>query len=143
MAATNAEPCQVLYSAALLPVRIVAILKAAIPVIHVSGFAGAEEFYCTGLGFNLLASWRPNEANRDPCYMTVARDGAQLHLTSFKDGVVGTWTSTVYVFVGDVDALYAELQAKDVSMTQPPIDQSWGTREIGVRDSDRNVVTFG
>lgn len=119
------------------------MLKAAIPVIHVSDSAKAEEFYCRGLGFNLLTSWRPNETHRDPCYMTVARDGAQLHLTSFKDGVVGTWTSTVYVFVDDVDALYAELRAKRISTMQPPVDQSWGTREIGVRDSDRNVITFG
>lgn len=119
------------------------MLKAAIPVIHVSDSAKAEEFYCRGLGFNLLTSWRPNETNRDPCYMTVARDGAQLHLTSFKDGVVGTWTSTVYVFVDDVDALYAELRAKGISTMQPPGDQSWGTREISVRDSDRNVITFG
>lgn len=78
----------VLYSAALLPARTRSMLKAAIPVIHVSDSAKAEEFYCRGLGFNLLTSWRPNETNRDPCYMTVARDGAQLHLTSFKDGDV-------------------------------------------------------
>lgn len=75
--------------------------------------------------------------------MTLLRDGAQLHLTSFKDGVVGAWTSTVYVFVDDVDALYAEFLAKRISMPSAPIDQDWGTREIGVRDADRNVITFG
>lgn len=118
------------------------MLKIAIPVIHVSDSRRAEEFYCKGLGFSLVASWRPNETNHDPCYMTLSRDGAQLHVTSFKDGVVGTWTSNVYVFVEDVDALYAELAAKGIA-TRPPVDQSWGTREVGVRDADRNVVTFG
>ena len=66
----------------------------------------------------------------------------RLHLTSFKDGVVGAWTSTVYVFVDDVDVLYAELGAKGMSL-RAPIDQDWGTREFGVRDADRNLITFG
>ena len=118
------------------------MLKSAIPVIHVADSRRAEEFYCQRLGFRLLASWRPDPARADPCYMTVARDGARLHLTSFKDGVVGTWTSNVYVFVEDVDALYAELGAKGLS-PRAPIDQDWGTREFGVRDADRNVITFG
>ena len=118
------------------------MLKTAIPVIHVADSRRAEAFYCGGLGFRLVASWRPDPARGDPCYMTVERDGARLHLTSFKDGVVGTWTSTVYVFVDDVDNLYAELSAKGMSL-RAPIDQDWGTREFGVRDADRNVVTFG
>ena len=119
------------------------MLKTAIPVIHVSDSVKAEDFYCKGLGFNLLSSWRPDGTVNDPRYMVLARDGAHLHLTSFRDGVVGTWTSTVYVFVEDVDALYGELIAKGISMLSPPVDQTWGTREIGVRDVDRNVITFG
>jgi len=118
------------------------MLKTAIPVIHVSDSKRAEEFYCRRLGFTLLSSWRPHDTAPDPCYLTVARDGATLHLTSFKDGTVGTWTSNVYVFVDDVDAIYLELAAGAVT-SGPPIDQSWGTREIGVRDADRNVITFG
>ena len=118
------------------------MLKTAIPVIYVSDSKRAEEFYCRRLGFTLLSSWRSQETNADPCYMTVARDGATLHLTSFKDGTVGTWTSNVYVFVDDVDAIYSELAAREVT-SRPPINQSWGTREIGIRDDDRNVITFG
>jgi hypothetical protein len=68
------------------------MLKQAIPVIHISDSVKAEEFYCKGLGFKLVSSWRPDGTNKDPCYMALVRDGAHLHLTSFKDGVVGTWT---------------------------------------------------
>lgn len=118
------------------------MLKTAIPVIYVGDSKRGEEFYCQRLGFTLLSSWRAQHTNSDPCYMKVARDGATLHLTSFKDGTVGTWTSNVYVFVDDVDAVSAELAASGVS-TSGPFDQSWGTREIGVRDADRNVITFG
>ena len=115
----------------------------AIPVIHISDSRKAQEFYCKGLGFTLVASWRPDETRSDPCYMTVSRDSAQLHLTSFRDGVVGTWTSTVYIFVDDVDSLHAEIAARGLTTQSSPIDQDWGTREFGVRDADLNVVTFG
>src|SRR5262244_217047 len=85
------------------------MLKTAIPVIYISDSKRGEEFYGRRLGFTLLSSWRSQATNPDPCYMTVARDGATLHLTSFKDGTVGTWTSNVYVFVDDVDAICSEL----------------------------------
>jgi uncharacterized glyoxalase superfamily protein PhnB len=116
------------------------MFESAIPVIRVSDSTVAEAFYCNALGFRVSASWRPDEANADPCYMTLVRDGARLHVHSFQSGAMGA--SAVYVFVDDVDSLYAELIAKGVPVGAP-LDQTWGTREIGVRDTDRNIVTFG
>lgn len=118
------------------------MFETAIPVIRVSASVAAEEFYCKRLGFALLSSWRPDETKEDPRYMTLAREGARLHVHSFPSGgALGG--AAVYVFVDDVDALYAELISKGVSVGSPPIDQTWGTREIGIRDADRNIVTFG
>lgn len=117
------------------------MFKTAIPVIRVSGSIAAESFYCKGLGFTVLAAWRPDKTKDDPCYMTLARDGARLHVHSFQSGANGE--CAVYVFVDDIDSLYAELISKGVVISGPPIDQTWGTREIGVRDTDRNIVTFG
>jgi uncharacterized glyoxalase superfamily protein PhnB len=117
------------------------MFQTAIPVIQVSGSIAAEEFYCKGLGFTLLSSWRPDETKDDPRYMTLARDAARLHVHSFQGGTVGA--AAVYVFVDDVDSLYGELMSNGVSVSGPPIDQTWGTREIAVRDADRNVLTFG
>jgi glyoxalase superfamily protein len=73
----------------------------------------AKEFYCRSLGFDCVSSWRPDETKDDPCYMVFVRDGVRLHVTSFRDGVLGV---TVYVFVDDVDALYAEFAAQGVPM---------------------------
>ena len=117
------------------------MFQTAIPVIQVSGAIAAEEFYCKGLGFKLLSAWRPDQTKDDPCYMTLVRDEARLHIHSFRSGTTGA--GAVYVFVDDADALYAELMANAVPVSGPPIDQTWGTREIAVRDADRNVVTFG
>jgi catechol 2,3-dioxygenase-like lactoylglutathione lyase family enzyme len=118
------------------------VLKRAIPVLHVADTVAAEAFYCGRLGFALVAAWRSGP-EPNPAYLTVERDGIQLHVTSFKDGTVGTWTSNVYVFVDDTDAIYAELTGRGVVPISAPVDQTWGTREFGVRDADRNVITFG
>src|SRR5438034_11397687 len=75
------------------------MFETAIPIIRVSGSIAAQKFYCKGLGFTLLASWRPDET--DPCYMTLVRDGARLHVHSFPSGTVGA--GAVYVFVDNVD----------------------------------------
>jgi uncharacterized glyoxalase superfamily protein PhnB len=117
------------------------VFQTAIPVIRVSGSIAAQEFYCHGLGFTVVSSWRPDETQDDPRYMTLARDDARLHVHSFQSGTVGA--GAVYVLVDNVDALYAELLSRGVSVSGPPIDQTWGTREIVARDADRNVVTFG
>jgi uncharacterized glyoxalase superfamily protein PhnB len=116
------------------------MFESAIPVIRVSGSRAAEAFYCHALGFRVSASWRPDETKADPCYMTLVRDEARLQVHSFQSGAMGE--SAVYVFVDDVDLLYAELISKGVPVSAP-LDQTWGTREIGVRDADRNIVTFG
>ena len=87
------------------------MIKVAIPLLHVSDSAAAEDFYCNKLGF------RCDFANRlggkaDPCYMGVERDGVSLHLSSFSgDGVSG---GVVNFVVEDVGALHAELAAKGV-----------------------------
>ena len=116
------------------------MLKTAIPVIHVSDSRAAEEFYCRGLGFARQFCYRPDSSGNDPCYMGVARDEAVLHLSSFSgDSVPG---AAVCVPVEDVDALHAELVAKGVPIDTPPVDQTWGTREMFIRDADRNKIAF-
>jgi uncharacterized glyoxalase superfamily protein PhnB len=117
------------------------MFETAIPVLQVRASVAAEEFYCRGLGFTLLASWPPADTRRDPRYLTLVREGARLHVHSFEGA--GAGCAAVYIFVDDVDALYAELKSHGVPVSASPIDQEWGIREIAVRDPDGNVVTFG
>jgi hypothetical protein len=80
------------------------------------------------------------EAKTDPCYMGVTRDGIWLHLSSFSgDGVSG---GVVNLLVEGVDALHSELVAKGVRIDTGPVDQTWGTREMYVKDADGNCVRF-
>jgi catechol 2,3-dioxygenase-like lactoylglutathione lyase family enzyme len=116
------------------------LFQRAIPVLHVRSSAAAEEFYCNRLGFRRQFAYRLDEASPDPCYMGLTRDGVWLHVSSFSgDGVSG---GVVYLVVDDVDALHAELVAKGVPIDLRPTDQTWGNREMYVKDPDGNSIRF-
>lgn len=116
------------------------MFKAAIPVLHVSSAAKAEEFYCQRLGFEQRFAYRFDDNQPDPCYMGLTRDDVRLHVSSFSgDGVAG---GVVFLIVEDVDALHLELKAKGVPIDMEPTDQSWGNREMYVQDPDGNSIRF-
>jgi uncharacterized glyoxalase superfamily protein PhnB len=112
----------------------------AIPLLHVSNAASAAEFYSSGLGFQVEFTHRPEGVETDPCYMGLSRDGVWINLSSFSgDGVAG---GVVNLMVDSVDNLYAEFTAKHVEVDTPPVDQTWGSREMYVKDLDGNCLRF-
>ena len=116
------------------------MIRRAIPLLHVSNAAEAMRFYCHGLGFQLEFEHRPEGVTGDPCYLGVSRDGVWLNLSSFPgDGVAG---SVINLMVDNVDKFFAEFTAKDVHIDTAPVDQSWGSREMYVKDADRNCLRF-
>ena len=116
------------------------MFKLAIPVLHVSSAAAAEEFYCGRLGFRRDFAYRVDDARADPCYMGLTRDRVELHVSSFSgDAVAG---GAVFLLVEDVDALHAELVSNGIAIRLPPTDQSWGNREMYVNDPDGNSIRF-
>jgi uncharacterized glyoxalase superfamily protein PhnB len=63
-----------------------------------------------------------------------------LHVSSFSgDGVSGSVANLV---VDDVDALHAEFAVKGVRIDLEPFDQTWGNREMYVKDADGNCLRF-
>jgi catechol 2,3-dioxygenase-like lactoylglutathione lyase family enzyme len=116
------------------------MFKFAIPVLHVSSAAVAEEFYCKQLGFAVQFAYRFDESKPDPCYMGLTRDDVEIHVSSFSgDGVAG---GVVFLLVADVDVLHKELTAKGVEIDLEPTDQTWGNREMYVSDPDGNSIRF-
>lgn len=116
------------------------MLKLAVPLLHVSNAAAAVDFYCNQMGFKLEFTHRADEAKLDPCYMGITRDGIWMNLSSFSgDGVCG---GVVNLMVDDVDGLHAELVKKGVAIAVEPVDQTWGSREMYVRDPDNNCMRF-
>lgn len=115
-------------------------LLTSVPVLHVADARTAEAFYCQQLGFVKEWEYRPDENAANPAYMGLQRDGAWIHVSSFPgDGVSGT----VVVFaVKDVDRLFAEFSRNGVKIDLEPYDQSWGNREMYLRDPDDNRLRF-
>ena len=116
------------------------MIHRAIPVLAVTESSRAEEYYCDRLGFGKVFAYRPDPKRSDPCYLGVARDGVCLHLQSFKPERAGL--TDTFIYVEDVDRLYAEFSARGATCQLPPTDQTWGTRELGIRDQDGNVLVF-
>ena len=116
------------------------MITSAVPVIAVSDSGRAEDYYCKVLGFQRKSAYRPDPKKRDPCYLCIARDGVQLHLQSFKPERAGM--TDAFLWVADVDLLYDEISARGAVIQLPPTDQTWGTRETGIRDPDGNVLVF-
>jgi uncharacterized glyoxalase superfamily protein PhnB len=70
--------------------------------------------------------------------MYISCDGVWVILSSFSgDGV-----AVVNLLVDNVDALHAEFVAAGVKIDLAPCDQTWGTREMYVRDADGNCLRF-
>ncbi len=112
----------------------------AIPLMHVSSSKAAEEFYCHKLGFTKEWDYRPAAPAPDPAYLGLRRDGVPLNVSSFSgDGVAGGVAS---FYVREVDALFAEFTSRGVPIQLEPCDQSWGNREMYVRDADGNSLRF-
>ena len=115
------------------------MIKVAIPVIHVSNPVAAEHFYCSQLGFQKTFEYRPF-GEGGPCYMGIIRNNIIMHLSSFpEDGRAG---NAVVLVVDDVDILYQEFSRKHIPIDLSPTYQSWGNREMYIKDADGNSIRF-
>jgi catechol 2,3-dioxygenase-like lactoylglutathione lyase family enzyme len=95
-------------------------------------------FYRDRLGFRLQFGM-----GEPPAYAIVERDAASLHLMPASQDPAGLGTSSIYIYVDDVDALHAGLVAMGCPIEIAPEDFSYGMRETSVRDPDGNRLTFG
>ena len=87
-----------------------------------------------------MFAYPPDAATPDPRYIGVARDGVWLHLQSYKPERAGM--TDAFLWVTNVDLLHAEVAARGAVVQLPPTNQTWGTRETGIRDPDGNVLVF-
>ena len=116
------------------------MINQAIPLLHISSSVLAEDFYCHKLGFKKVFANRPNSATADPCYLGISRDDVVIHLSSFSgDGVFG---HVVNLVVNDIDTLHQEFVLKGIEINLEPTNQTWGNREMYIRDADDNCIRF-
>jgi catechol 2,3-dioxygenase-like lactoylglutathione lyase family enzyme len=117
----------------------------AIPIFRCADIERALAFYTGTLGATVL--WR-DRTEPGPAYVAVKWRDHEIHVSSHRgDGAFG---AASYLAVDDVDAVFAELRAHGYEppadggpVHAGPCDQTWGTRELYVRDPDGNCLRFG
>lgn len=111
------------------------------PVLNVRDVRASAAWYRDHLGFEP----RFADAEAEPNYGGIGRDGVELHLQwhgeeEWADGLKG---SAYRFLVDDPDALHLELAATSAIVAGRTVsDTSWGTREFGLYDPDGNALFF-
>lgn len=110
----------------------------ATPVLRVSDYARARDFYTEALGFQII-----EEAGEPVTGFGIFRAGtAQVFLQAW-DGPEAAYTGwRAYFYPRNFQAFEAHLRACYVAFTGPTVTE-YGMREIQVMDPDGNVLCFG
>ena len=105
----------------------------------------AAEYYRDVLGFRILGYFLD-----PPVYAIVARDSAEIH---FGKTDIGTPASPnirrregsldAYIWVNDLDPLYAELKERGAKIVEPPTTQVYHCYEMIVEDNAGFRLAFG
>ena len=110
-----------------------------VPILRIFDEDKAREFYVGFLGFTV--DWEHRFEPGTPIYMQVSKGACVLHLSEhFGDGSPG---AAVRIGVDDVDAFQRELIDKKYKYARPGVqDQSWGMREMSIKDPFGNKLSF-
>ncbi|UXH78695.1 VOC family protein [Roseateles amylovorans] len=110
-----------------------------IPILRIFDVAKAREFYLDYLGCTV--DWEHRFDDGMPLYLQVSRGTMCLHLTEHHgDATPG---SAVLLQVRDVDALHAELQAKNYRFLNPSVEIApWNAKLLTLLDPFGNRLRF-
>ena len=118
-----------------------------VPIVRVTDIRSAIDFYGSTLGF--VTEFQFSAGLNGPWYAGLSLDGNHIHLSTFAgDGQFGT---AVYCYVDNVDALFDRFRQAGLKVPvkpespveEGPVNQTWGMREVYVRDPDGNTLRFG
>ena len=104
-------------------------------MLHVADMATALAYYRDKLGFTVSFAWE-----EPPRYVCLCLGDAAIHLNSY---VPPAGPSHVCIFCNGIDALYAQIKARGVAVTEPLQDQPYGMRDFVVTDPDGHRLVFG
>jgi uncharacterized glyoxalase superfamily protein PhnB len=100
-------------------------------------------YYKDTLGFECTGTWQD-----PPVYAIVARDRHAIHFRCAEPPLAnpGKYADELldaYLFVEDVDKLYAEFAARGAEFTRGLADMPWHSREFVLKDCDGRLLAFG
>lgn len=117
-------------------------MKQTVPLLYVSDVSQSSEFYCKGLGFELVGKWEP-DGELAWCWLN--QGGARLMLqqacpddppaSERGKGVV------FYFICEDAAAVYQEITRRGIEATQPTAT-FFGMNQTHVTDPDGYALCF-
>ena len=112
----------------------------AIPILKISSIKISDLFY-SNLGFQQTFLYQPDPDLDGPAYAGYEFAGAEIHLSSHSgDSEMGC---AVYISCDDVDSIFDQLPDHMIEhVVLKPTDQTWGNREMYIRDPDGNALRF-
>lgn len=111
-----------------------------IPVLKIRSIEKSHDFY-TKLGFTQRFIYRPDPSLVDPAYAGYILDGAEIHISSHSGD--SNYGCAVHIYCDSVDEIFDALPAELAdAVAMPPTDQTWGNRELYIRDPDDHSLRF-
>lgn len=111
------------------------MLKTAIPVLASLNEEETVKFYTEKLGFTFNTSWDG--------YLIMHRDDLFIHLWPCDNPEIAKNTGC-YIFVTDVDTLYAEYKPRGIVHPNADLQiRPWKTKEFSILDNNGNIIHFG
>jgi uncharacterized glyoxalase superfamily protein PhnB len=115
------------------------------PQFVVPDVVTAAEYYRDVLGFRILGYFLD-----PPVYAIVARDSVEIHFGRADSGTVASpnirrreGSLDAYIWVNDLDPLYAELKERGAKIVEPPTTQVYHCYEMIVEDDFGFRLAFG
>ena len=120
------------------------------PILGVRNVRQAAEYYRDVLGFDLDPEngvFQPSPDEPGGVYAIVKRGGVWIHFQIRRGDLPERKRESierdVYVYVDDLDSVYADLQRRGAVIKQPPRTAPYGLRELEVEDLNGYRLTFG
>lgn len=116
-----------------------------IPVMPVRDIDASCEWYADILELRVRYKHEGERGEEPTNYAVLERDGVQIHLIldeppPFADSWTAAGSGYLYLQVRDIEKLCQRVQAKDVRLTQPLAQSSWGANGFEFRDPDGNLI---
>ena len=120
------------------------------PILGVRHVRQAAEYYRDVLGFSLDpldGVFQPTEDEPGGVYAIVKRGGVWIHFQIRRGDLPElkrqSFERDVFVYIDNLDALYADLQRRGAEILQPPRVAPYGLRELVVEDLNGYRIAFG
>lgn len=118
------------------PLKSMPRLKAICPQFAVPDVVAAAEYYRDKLGFRIRGYWF-----EPPVFAIVARDSVEIQFGKLDAGMIASPNGgrrdeglDAYVWVSDVDALFAESQQRGANVIERPVHRVYKCYEVTVQD---------